>query len=98
MKPVTCGFKLKYQISYEYEELINEVETAAEMKYIIGNSKDLPDGESYNTLLTPPNPTYLDNTVKKFLVNTANNYYHYSLYCSMLYAATCSFSYTPSER
>jgi len=39
------------------------------------------DGENYTTLLTPPNPTYLDNTVKKFPVDTANSYNYYRLYC-----------------
>jgi len=39
------------------------------------------DGENYTTLLTPPNPTYLDNTLKKFLVNTDNSYNYYRLYC-----------------
>jgi len=39
------------------------------------------DGENYTTLLTPPNPTHLDKTVKKFLVDTANSYNRYRLYC-----------------
>jgi len=37
----TFGFKLKYRISFEYGELIYEVETAAQVKYTIGNSSDL---------------------------------------------------------
>jgi len=32
------------------------------------------------TLLTPTNPTYLDKTVKKFLVDTANSHNYYRLY------------------
>ena len=39
------------------------------------------DGENYTALLTPPNPTYLDNTVKKFLIDTDNSYNYYRLYC-----------------
>ena len=41
VKTVTFGFKLKFRISYEYGELIYEVETAALIKYTIGNWKDL---------------------------------------------------------
>jgi len=39
------------------------------------------DGENYTALLTLPNPTYLDNTVKKFLVDIDNSYNYYRLYC-----------------
>jgi len=39
------------------------------------------DGENYTSLLTPPNPTYLDNTVKQFPMDTANSYNRYRLYC-----------------
>ena len=36
------------------------------------------DGENYTSLLTPSNPTNLDNTVKQFPVDTANSYNRYS--------------------
>ena len=43
------------------------------------------DGENYTALLTPPNPTYLDNTIKKFLVDTDNSYNYYRLIIILWY-------------
>jgi len=53
VKPVTFGFKLKYRISFEHGELIYEVETPAQIKYITGNSRDLRTAK----IIRPPNPT-----------------------------------------
>ena len=45
------------------------------------NIQGSTDGEEFSVICTPPNPTYLGNTVQYFLIETLEKYNYYRLSC-----------------
>ena len=45
------------------------------------NIQGSTDGENFLVIFTPPNPTYLGNTVQYFLIETSDKYNYYRLFC-----------------
>jgi len=45
------------------------------------NIQGSTDGEEFSVIFTPPNPTYLGNTVQYFLIETSEKYNCYRLFC-----------------
>ena len=45
------------------------------------NIQGSTDGEEFSVIFTPPNPTYLENIVQYFLIETSEKYNYYRLFC-----------------